>query len=380
MIYLDNAATTRAYEECNKVLAEYNTKYYFNPSSVYTEGVQVKKDLNSAREHFATTLGCSKEEVYFTSSATESSNIFIKGILTGRKDQEFIFSAGEHSSVNEIAKFIKNKGHITHLINLTKEGTVDLKHLKSLVNENTTLVSIMHVSNETGAVNDLVEVAKIVKGVNNKTLLHVDGVQAYGKFKTNVKALKIDSYAICAHKIHGVKGVGAMYVKSGINVKPDTLGGGQEKGLRSGTENVAGIMSFKLASELMINELELNFEKVKEFKTYFLNEIKNNLQDVVINAETSSSPYIASLSINRIRGEILVHLLQLKGVLISTGSSCSSNSKRSGNRVLEAMGLNKNLIEGSIRVSFSSFNTITEVKEATKIIINAVNELKERMR
>jgi cysteine desulfurase len=378
MIYLDNAATTKPYDSVLDILKTYNSKYYFNPSSIYKEGFEVKTALKQARQVFCDLLHANLNEIFFTSGATEGNNLFLQGAISSNKKEEFVFNCGEHSSVYEIANFIRSKGYTVHFAKLLENGQVDIEHLKTLINANTKLVSVMHVSNETGAINDIKQITSIVKQINKKTLVHCDGVQAFGKLEVNVKNLGVDAYVVSSHKIHGPKGVGAIYIKENINIKPLILGGGQELGLRSGTENVAGIIAFSYSAKQMVEKLKKNYEFVSNLKKLFINNIKD-LPDFKVISSNSSSPYILSLSIANIRGEILLHLLQKRGVIVSTGSSCSSNSKRAGNRVLEEIGLSKDEVLGNIRISFSEFNTEEEILQAMKIFKEEIEKLRKKV-
>jgi len=379
MIYLDNAATTKPYEEILTEALTYVNEHYYNPSSVYLPAFEVKKVLQAKKQQLAKLLGASYDEIIFTSGATESNNLFLQGVVTSNKKEEYIFSLGEHSSVYEVANFIKGKGYTVHFAKLLKTGQVDLEHLLSLVNENTRLVSVMHVSNETGAVNDIKLITSAVKQKNKNTLVHSDGVQAFCKLSVNVKNLGVDAYTISGHKIHAVKGVGALFIKSGVFVRATIFGGGQEDNRRSGTENVLGIMSLVNSAQKMHENRELNYENALSLKTEFKKQLAS-LEGVVVHVEDNiSSPYILSLSILGIKSEILVHMLAKYGVLISTGSSCSSNSKYSGNRTLEAMGKTKEEVMGSVRISFSQFNTLDEVKLASELFIKLVNELRSKI-
>jgi|LGVF01.2.fsa_nt_gb cysteine desulfurase len=382
MIYLDNCATTKVLSTSIKVLEKFNSELFYNPSSVYTEGVSIKNNLKSARQTFSGMLNANADEIIFTSGATESNNLCVQGVISGNKKSEYIFNAGEHSSVYNTANFIKQKGYTVHFVGLLADGQVDLEHLVSLVNQNTVLVSIMHVSNETGAVNDLKTISERVKQINNKTYFHADGVQAFTKIKVNVKALGVDMYTASSHKIHGPKGAGLLYVKKPINLKPIMFGGGQEGGDRVGTENVAGIMAFENSAKKMLENMTDNYEYVKELKQDMLSYIEKNVENIKINSQidASFSPYILNLSIKFIKGEILLHMLQKEGILISTGSSCHSNSKRSGNRVLEAMGVDKRYIAGTIRISFSFDTTKEEVETASRIIVENINKLRKMIR
>ncbi len=377
MIFLDNAATTKMYDEINKEISKYNSEYYYNPSSLYSQSLNISNAINNARAVIANFLGANGGEITFTSGATEGNNIIINGVITNRKNAEYIFSMGEHPSVYNKAKDLAAKGYKVNFVNLNKNGTVDVDHLRSLVNQNTVFVSCMHVSNETGVINNIKQIVSVVKAINPKTLVHSDGVQAVGKIYANVKDLGVDFYTISAHKMHGPKGVGAIYVKSGINLKPLVFGGSQENSLRPGTENVAGIMGFKMAAEMIGKQKEANYKKVEELNYTFTKKVEN-IKDLQINSlKEVSSPYIISISIKGIRGEILLHMLEEKDILINTGSACSS--KTGDNRILSAMGIPLNYVKGSVRISFSELNTLKEVEKAADEFVKQANALKLKM-
>ena len=379
MIYLDNAATTKPYHKTKQILVDYTYELFFNPSSVYLPAFEVKKQLKEAKQNLGKLLGCSEEELTFTSGATESNNLFLQGVVSSNKKEEFIFNLGEHSSVYEVANFIKSKGYTVHFAPLNKNGQVNVEELVNLVNENTKLVSVMHVSNETGVINNIKTITQQVKQKNPKTLVHSDGVQAFGKLPVNVKTSGVDAYTISSHKIHGPKGVGALYVKKGINVKALILGGGQEKNVRSGTENVAGIFAFCESANIITSNIIENYKRVETLKETFITAL-NALENVKITSLGKEySPYILSVNIEGIKGEILVHMLQKEGVLASTGSSCSSNSKYFGNRVLQAMGQTLEEVKGNVRISFSEQTTEEEVVKASKIFVTTVNTLKKKI-
>jgi len=378
MIYLDNAATTKPYQSAVEILTNYNLAEFYNPSSVYLPAFLIKQQIKQARNTLSQLLHCKETELTFTSGATEGNNFFLQGIVTGRESEEYIFSLGEHSSTYEVANLLKQKGSIVHFVSLKANGQVNVEELLSFLNQNTRLVSVMHVNNETGAINDIKNIVAKVKQINPKTLFHCDGVQAFGKIEVNVKDLGVDSYIISAHKIHAPKGVGAIFIKSGVFVKPLILGGGQEENRRSGTENVGGILAMVHSAEIMNKNLTDHFKKVIELNKRFVQNM-SNLEGIEWNRVGEEySPYILSMSVRGIKGEILVHSLENE-VLISTGSSCSSNQKHSGNRVLQAMGFKKAQIEGNIRISFSEQTTIEEIDEASKIIGNAITKLKQKM-
>ena len=377
MIYLDNAATTKIFDSVNKKIADINENFYFNPSALYSKAVEVKKMLESAREELAKNMGTTGEHIIFTSGATESNNTALNGFLTGKKDAEYIFSSGEHPSVFAGANNLKMQNKTILLVPLKKDGTVDIEKLKSMLNENTHYISILHVSNETGAINDIKEICRVVKSFNKNIIVHSDGTQAFGKITVDVTDLGVDAYTISAHKFHGPKGVGALYVKNPEKLKPYILGGGQQSGHRSGTENVSGYVGMSLASSIATENLKQNFAMISALRDYVKQQISQNCSDFLFNEAQNNSPYVLSISFKGLRGEVLQRKLDENGVLIGIGSACSS--KKQNNRVLEQMGVNKDFVLGSIRLSFSSFNTPEEIKMATKIIIEQYKLLKEDM-
>lgn len=377
MIYLDNAATTPIFDSVNKLVYEINDKYFFNPSALYDSAVEAKKLFNQAKNGVAQNLGANDDNLIFTSGATESNNLAIFGFLTGKKDAEYIFAGGEHPSVNDVANQLKMQGKIVKFLPLETDGTISCETLKGALSPNTHFVSIMHVSNETGAINDIESLCKIAKEYNKNIIFHSDGTQAFGKIGVNVQKLGVDAYTISSHKFHGPKGVGALYVKNISKIKPLFYGGGQQDGHRSGTENLSGICGMALASDIVAKNLAENYSKINALRDYVKQEILSNCTDVIFNEGKQNSPYILSVSFKNLRGEVLLHMLDKCGIIIGVGSACSS--KKQDNRVLAQMGIKREYLLGSIRISFSSFNTPEEIKQATKIIIEQVNLLKEKM-
>ncbi len=377
MIYLDNASTTKIFDEVNDLIYEINKNQYFNPSALYQSAIDTSNLIKNARIELGKNLGTTEEHILFTSGATEGNNVAINGFLTGKKDAEYIFASGEHPSVFNVANNLKIQNKIIKFAKLSTDGTVSLDELKNLLTPNTYFVSIMHVSNETGSINDIKLLCKTVKDYNPNIIFHCDGTQAFGKIDVNVKDLGVDCYTISAHKFHGPKGVGAIYVKNLDRLKPLFFGGGQQKDKRSGTENVSGILGMTLASTISKKFLNENLEKVKTYREYVKSQIETNCENFVFNEAENNSPYILSVSFKGLRGEVLLHMLEKEGVLIGTGSACSS--KKQSNRVLENMGVSKDFILGSIRISFSSFNTFEEIKTATDEIIKQYKLLKENM-
>ncbi len=377
MIFLDNTSTTKIYNEVNQEILKINSEYYFNPSALYKPSADVLKLINNAKENLAKCLGCEAKNVVFTSGATEANNMAILGNLTSNKDAEYLFSCGEHLSVFNPANNLKSMGKVVKFVNLKADGTLDTEDLKNKLSPLTHFVSVIMVSNETGAINNIKDIAKIVKNYNSKIIFHTDAVQAFGKIPFLVNDLNVDVVTLSAHKFHGPKGVGAIIIKQIEKIKPLLLGGGQQNNLRSGTENTSGYVAMSKSAEITCSKINDNYSFISELRSYVKQQLLSKLKDVLVNEATNNSPYILSVSFKGLRGEVLLHMLEKKGVLIGIGSACSS--KKPENRVLKEMKVDKNYILGSVRISFSAFNTLVEVKEATKIIVETVLELKEKM-
>lgn len=375
MIYLDNSATTQTRKEVAEYVAKYSVENFFNPSSVYQPAVKVKLDLDNARKSILRILNAeSNGKVVFTGSATEANNLVLNGLA--KKNKKILISAGEHPSIYETAKNLENQGYEVGYISLNADSTVNLTDLENQMNENVCLVSIMHASNETGAINDLGAISRIVKGKNPNCLLHSDGVQAYGKLRVNVSRDKIDLYTMSSHKIHGPKGVACLYFSNKVRLKPQILGGGQENGLRSGTENPAGIMGFIVASDIMYNGLQKRNEYLRRLKQHFINELANTDLEYQINAKDAITlDNILSISFFGVRGEVLLHSLEKYGIYVSTGSACSS--KHIGNRVLTNMGLTPEQMQGNVRFSFSEFVTMQDIDYTIKALKQEIQNLKD---
>ena len=376
MINFDNAATTSVYPECLEIVRKYDSEIYFNPSARYMPAMSVAMDVRRAREGLAKLLGATKEEIYYTSSGTEADNWAIWGTIR-RPDQGFVCSACEHSAVYNVGKELKSRGFDVSFVACNSDGSVNLDALKAAIKDNTALVSIMHVNNETGAVNDLKAISAIVKSQNPKALLHSDGVQAFCKIPVNVAKLGVDMYTISGHKIHAPKGVAALYVKKGTKIHPYIFGGGQENGMRSSTENVAGILALTQAANTLFSKISA----VKENNLAIAEKVIHNLstrygENFKLNTDLSNwSGSILNVSIRGIMGEVLLHSLCTEGILISTGSACST--KKGISRIPRELGLNEAFANGTIRLSFSDSSTIAEadefVEKATKIIDNLLN-------
>lgn len=366
-IFLDNASTSKPDERALKLATDYYLKNYHNPSSLYKEGVEVSLFLEKIREKLLSFFGIGYE-VVFTSCGTESDNTVLEAYS---KRGNIVISAGEHSAVYEKAKKLKEKGCDVRIAKLNKNGCVNEESLFSLVDENTKLVSVIHINNETGAVNDVDKLAKKCKEINKEVVFHTDGVQSFLKTDTHFKF--VDLFSLSGHKIGAIKGVGALIKRKSLFLAPLIIGGGQENGRRSGTENVFGLVNLYYAIENR-EKIEENFEKVQRLKSVFLNGLSDKF--ILISDETCS-PYVVCFSAVGLKSEIILHLMEDVGVLIGTGSACSKNSD---SRVLKECGYPSNVLQGALRVSFSPDNTEKEVEFARNKLNECVENLTKIMR
>ena len=366
MIYLDNCATTKPYDEVLKTFVEVNNNYYGNPASINKYGKTVNKLLNAARTQVADILGVESDTIYFTSCATESNNIALLGSVEHKKDfgNRIIVSRIEHPSVLETFRELEHRGFILDYVNVDENGFIDLEHLKSLLTKETILVSVMHVNNIFGAIQPIEGIVEILKEYP-KIHFHVDGVQ--GVLKEKIDLTMIDSYSISAHKFHGLKGVGVLYLKSRRTTHNITFGGGQENGLRSGTVNVPGAVS--LAKALRLSQEKVNDVKEKhyEYKKLIVDEL-SAIEHVIINSPLQNDfvDSIINISLPKIKGEAVINALNERGIMVSTTSACSSRTFHL-NEALYARGLSRENIEGSIRVSFSYETKLEEVKKFIEV-------------
>ena len=373
MIYLDNCATTKPYKEVLETFVEVNDNYYGNPASINKFGKTTNKLLDAARKQVADILKVKKETIYFTSCATESNNIAIIGSVEHKKDfgNRIIVSKIEHPSVLETYRELERRGFILDYLNVDSNGLIDLNHLKSLLTKETILLSVMHVNNVYGGVQPIKEIVELLKEYP-KVHFHVDGVQ--GVLKKEINLSDIDSYSFSAHKFHGIKGVGVLYLKSRRTVHNITFGGGQENGLRSGTVNVAGAVSLAKALRLSYERTPDVLKKHREFKKLIINEL-DSINHVVINSPLDDNyvDSIINISLPKIKGEAIVNSLNERGIMVSTTSACSSKTFHL-NEALYARGLSKENIEGSIRVSFSYKTKLEEIKTFVKVFKEEYNK------
>ncbi len=374
MIYFDNAATTRPNGECLKKAEKYLYNDYFNPSALYAEGYSVQLALREARKNIIENIADSERfDLLFTSCGTEADNTAIFG---GAKRGNVVTTAGEHSAVYACMSELKQRGTEVRLAALNADGSVNTDSLLSLVDEKTSLVSVIHVSNETGAVNDIARLAAAVKKKNKYTLFHSDGVQAYGKIPFRLTC-DIDMYSVSAHKIGGIKGCGALIKRKNLIIKPYIFGGGQENGLRSGTENVFGIKVFEYAAEARYAHIADDFKKAQALRALLKSRLDKSLFTEI--SGENCSPYILTVGADGLRGETILHEANDNGLIIGTGSACASNEKKRYSRTILACGVGERLADGILRLSLCADNTEKEVLTAAEILNRIVKNRKEIM-
>lgn len=361
--YLDNSATTRCYKEVAEIVAKTMTEDFGNPSAMHLKGVEAENYVKEAAKAIAKTLKVQDKEIYFTSGGTESDNWALIGtaLANHRQGKHMITTPFEHSAVSAPLAWLQEQGFEITVIPVDEEGNLDLKKLEEAIREDTILVSTMFVNNEMGAVVPVEEVGRIVHEKNPRTLYHVDAIQAYGKYKIYPKKMGIDLLAVSGHKIHGPKGVGFLYINEKAKVQPFILGGGQQKGMRSGTDNVPGIAGLGTAAKMIYQNLDENVEHMRELKLYFAKELAT-LEQVEINGPKPERgvPHILNVSFLGVRSEVLLHSLEDMGIYVSAGSACSSH-KRAGSSSLGALRLTPERKESAIRFSFCETTTKEEI-------------------
>ena len=337
--YFDNAATTRLDGDLLPIIQKYNTEKYFNPSALSGFSTEVARDILTARENIADLIGANFYEITFVSCGSEGDNMAMLGCLKGYNGN-IVTSQVEHAAVYNTAMYLKSKGVEVRFVDLLPDGRADPESLVKLVDKDTQFVCLMHVNNETGAINDIKTLCQSVKNINEKCLFICDGVQSFGKIKVNVKNLGVDFFIASGHKINAPKGIGFVYHKKNIHVSPLIRGGGQENGMRSGTENVANIMAFSAAATGAVGKIDENTSKFKEIRNNILNIVYQNCQDFYVATEDEyCSPNILTLFFADIKTEVLLHMMEKYGFVFGTGSACSSKNKTS--RVITSLKVNK---------------------------------------
>lgn len=380
--YLDNSATTRCSKAAADKMVLLLTEDFGNPSSLHMKGVIAEKYINEAKKKIARTLKCQEKEIVFTSGGTESNNLAIIGsaMANQRAGKHIITTQVEHASVANTMKFLEDNGFEITYLGVDHDGRISLEELKAAMRPDTILVSIMQVNNEIGAVMPVEEAGKLIKEINPSTLFHVDAIQSYGKLHISPKNMNCDLLSVSGHKIHGPKGSGFLYIKDKTKIKPIIYGGGQQKGMRSGTENVPAIAGLGVAAEEIYTDLDTKIEAMYELKSHFINEV-TRIDGVTVNGLTdkTSAPHIVSVSVQGVRAEVILHTLEDKNIYVSAGSACSSN-KPAVSATLKAIGLPKELLDSTVRFSFCVDTTIEEIDYAVKVMQDVVPKLQKYTR
>ena len=374
MIYLDNAASTQIHNDVLDSMLPFLKEQYGNPSSIHRYGRLSRKAIHKARKQIASLINANPAEILITSGGTESNNTVLIGISSQFPDSQIITSSIEHDAILEPCKKLISNGFQVNYLSVDKSGMINTMDLKNIISKKTSLVSIMFGNNEVGTIQPISEIVKICH--ENKVVFHTDAVQAVGKVAIDVKELGVDLLSISSHKLHGPKGVGALYIKDGVKINPVILGGGQEFRLRSGTENVASIVGFGQACEIAQNNLIENSSLIKKLQTLLVKRVLDEIPEVTFNGHSeyrlSNNAHFTFLGVN---GEDLIIKLDEYGVAASTGSACSVNTQKASH-VLESMGFSLEQITGSLRLTVGIFNTENEINKTVDILKKVVEELR----
>jgi len=390
-IYLDNAATTRALDSVADKVKEVMIKDYGNPSSLHKKGLEAEMIVKEAREEIASVLSCSPKEIIFTSGGTESNNMAIIGgsMALKRKGKHIITTNVEHASVRNTMAFLEEMGYEITYVPVNRDGVVSTEDIKKAIRDDTVLISVMMVNNEIGSVMPVSEIGEMINEVNelqvhknNKILFHADCIQAFGKYRINPEKSHIDMLSVSGHKIHGPKGVGFIYIKDKTKIKPIIYGGGQQNGMRSGTDNVPGIAGLGLAAKEIYTDFETKKDHMYELKDYMIDRL-SEMDNVTVNSKKGReyAPHIINASFNGIRSEVLLHALEEKNIYVSSGSACSSNAKGKNDKAkisetLKGIGLNQGQGESAVRFSISSFTTRDEIDYTIEVLSEMIGMLR----
>ena len=380
--YLDNSATTSCSKAATEKMVELLTQDYGNPSSMHMKGVIAEKYITEAKKKIAKTLKVEEKELIFTSGGTESNNLAIIGsaLANKRAGMHVITTSIEHASVTNPFIWLSENGFEVTYLGVDAYGQVKMEELKAAIRPDTILVSIMHVNNEIGALQPIEELGKVIKALNPKCLFHVDAIQSYGKMSIFPKKWNVDMLSVSGHKIHGPKGSGFLFIKDKTKVKPLIHGGGQQKGMRSGTENVPAIAGLAVAAEEMYQNLEENRNHLFALRDYFIEEVEK-LDGVSVNGKKDhdSAPHIVSVSIEGVRAEVILHTLEDRNIYVSAGSACASN-KPAISSTLQSIGLKKDLLDSTVRFSFSIHTTKEELDYALEVMREVIPMLQKYTR
>lgn len=380
---MDNAASTPVNKDVINEMLPFIKNDYGNPSSVHEKGRKVKLAIQNSRKRVARLIGANSSEIFFTSGGTESNNLALKGFCeylreTDEQRKQIITSTIEHDTILETSTFLKKYGFDIKFLDVDSHGIIEPSRFKNLLNEKTGLVSIMLANNEVGTIQPIAELAKITHDFDKNIFFHTDAVQGAGKISIDVRELDVDSLSISSHKIYGPKGVGALYIKKSRKIHPLIHGGGQESSMRSGTENVYGIVGFGKAAEISLKNLKKNFDYLESSRDYLIKKILSNISGTSLNGSYESRlPNNVNITFLGVNGEELIVKLDEHGIEASTGSACSTNKQKSSH-VLKAMGLDYEEISGSIRFSLGIQNTKEELDKTVEILSVVIADLRDR--
>lgn len=380
--YFDNSATTKVLDSVRDIVVKTMTEDYGNPAAKHRKGMEAEQYIRDARKIIADTMKVQEKEILFTSGGSESNNMALIGAAWAnqRAGKHIISTSIEHPSVYNPLGVLEELGFEVTILPVDHDGHISLKELEEAIRPDTILVSTMYVNNEVGAVEPVEEISKIIKAKNPSTLYHVDAIQAYGKYVIRPKKQGIDLLSVSSHKIHGPKGVGFLYIRNGVKIKPLIYGGGQQAGMRSGTENVPGVAGFGAAAKEMYTNHAEKVQKLIELKDYMTDRL-GEIEGTVINSKKgeASAPQIVSVSFEGVRSEVLLHALEDKGVYVSSGSACSSNHPGISG-TLKGIGVAQKLLDSTIRMSFGMFNTKEEVDYTIDVLKELVPVLRRYQR
>ena len=377
-VYLDNSATTRCFDEVAELMTKIMCEDYGNPSSLHRKGVQAEQYIRYAKETIAKNLKVNEKEIFFTSGGTESDNLALRGCAYAncRAGRHLITTQIEHPAILQTMKQLEEEGFRVTYLPVDEKGCIRPEDLQRAITGETILVSIMHTNNEVGSLQPIEEAGALIKRMNPRILFHVDAVQGYGKFRILPKKMHIDLLSVSGHKIHGPKGIGFLYVDEKVKIKPILFGGGQQNGLRSGTENVPAIAGLAKAIEIVYSKLDREVEELYQIKEAFVEGVRQ-IPDVFVNGHPGrdGAPHVVSVSFQGVRSEVLLHALEDKGVYVSAGSACSAH-KPQPSATLQAMGIDKELLGSTIRFSFSAFTTMDEISYTLQCLYDIIPVLR----
>lgn len=381
-VYLDNSATTRSFDSVGKLVVKVMCEDYGNSSSMHMKGVEAEQYVRQTKDILARILKVNEKEIYFTSGGTEADNLALLGAAQAnyRAGRHLVTTKIEHPAILQPMKYLESQGFEVSYLPVDADGRIRLENLQKAVRPDTILVSIMHTNNEIGSLQPIEEAGRLIKRLNPRTLFHVDAVQGFGKFRIYPKKMQVDMLSVSGHKIHGPKGIGFLYIDEKVKMKPIVYGGGQQKGMRSGTENIPGIAGLGRAAEEIYSHLEEDVDTLYRIKQAFVRGV-TTIPEVYVNGLTGqdSAPHIVSVSIRGIKSEVMLHALEEKGIYVSAGSACAAR-KTTASATLQAIDVEKALLDSTIRFSFSVFTTMEEINYTLQVMYDMIPMLRRYAR